>query len=155
VAAVPTFQVDDLIDDQYKVIKHLGSGSNGQVYRVLDEHLQFEVALKLLNPKPGQAKDWREAQALQRLRSEFILRVYNAAVIPGIDIRYLTTALADNGDCDSATGQHGVPVRLAMRWCQQASSGLARVHDDGLLHRDIKPANVFLSSFDLKNGDGG
>ena len=139
------YAVGEIIDDQYEVRAFLGSGTNGDVYRVLDMHLNVELALKLLDPSSG-VGDWKEAQALQALRSDYILEVRNAAVIPGVDVRYITTAIAEGGDCGAATPTRGLSVRQALQWCQQATNGLARVHDERLVHRDIKPANIFLNA---------
>lgn len=139
------YAVGDLIDSQYEVREFLGSGANGDVYRVFDTYLEVECALKLLDPMPG-VGDWKEAQSLQALHSDYILEVRTAAIIPGVDVRYITTAVAEGGDCRAATPARGVSAHQALRWCQQASNGLARVHDERLLHRDIKPANIFLRS---------
>lgn len=134
-----------LIDGRYTVLEHLGGGSAGEVYRVRDENFQTEVALKLLKPRAGAPPTWDEARALLRLSSEFILPVLNAAVISGVDIRYIVTDLAKGGDLSHAAAPTGAPIRTALAWGQQLASAVARVHDDGLLHRDVKPANAFLS----------
>jgi serine/threonine-protein kinase len=133
------------INDRYEIICSLGGGSNGHVYRVADEHLANEVALKLLAPKAGQPATWDEAQVLEHLRSDFLLRVFNADVVSASDIRYVTTALMLGGDLEEAAKPHGVTPAQAIRWGQQVAHGLERMHAAGLVHRDVKPANAYLN----------
>jgi eukaryotic-like serine/threonine-protein kinase len=113
---------------------------------VVDEYLDNEVALKLLAPKAGQPATWDEAQILEQLRSEYLLPVLNADVVPGGDLRYITTRLMTGGDLEDAGLPRGVPPEQAIRWGQQLGHGLDRVHAADLVHRDVKPANGFLDS---------
>ena len=134
------------IADRYLVVSRRGGGSDGDVYHVIDEHLSSEVALKLLAPKSGQPATWDEAQILEQLRSEYLLPVLNADVVPGSDLRYITTTLMTGGDLEKAALPRGVSPQQAVRWGQQLGHGLDRVHAAGLVHRDVKPANGFLDS---------
>ena len=134
------------IADRYLVVNHRGGGTFGDVYHVIDEHLGNEVALKLLAPQAGQPATWDEAQILEQIRSEYLLPVLNADVVPGSDLRYITTRLMTGGDLSEAAKPCGVSPRQAVRWGQQLGHGLDRVHAAGLLHRDVKPANGFLDS---------
>src|SRR5580658_1805964 len=86
------------IADRYLVVKHLGGGTYGDVYHVIDEHLGNEVALKLLKPQAGQPATWDEAQILEQMRSEYLVPVLNADVVQGSDLRYITTTLMTGGD---------------------------------------------------------
>jgi eukaryotic-like serine/threonine-protein kinase len=138
--------VGTLLHDRYEVRAHLGAGKYGDVYEVLDHNLNQQVALKLMKPIPGEAQDWAEAQLLRNLESEFTLPVLNAAVIPALDLRYVTTPLAQRGDLARAAESSGRRIKEVLRWCQQAATGVARIHDAGLLHRDIKAENIFISS---------
>src|SRR6266511_3138000 len=133
------------INDRYEIICRLGGGSDGQVYRVVDEHLGNEVALKLLAPKAGQPAAWDEAQTLELLRSEYLLPVYNADIVTASDIRYITTAVMHGGDLQVAAQPYGVTPAQAVRWGQQVAHGLERIHVAGLVHRDVKPANAYFS----------
>lgn len=141
-----TLAIGFTIDDRYEVLDLLGAGKYGEVYRVRDHNLDEQSALKLLRPAHDTLPTWAEAQILVRLQSEFLLPVKNASVAQGLDLRYITTPLAEYGDLAGLARPHGAPVRQALRWCQQAANGLARVHDAGLLHRDIKAENIFLAS---------
>lgn len=134
------------IADRYRVVKSLGSGTYGDVYHVIDEHLGNQVALKLLKPQAGQPATWDEAQILEQLRSEYLLPVLNADVVPGSDLRYITTTLMTGGDLASAANPRGVSTQQAVRWGQQLGHGLDRIHSAGLVHRDVKPGNGFLDS---------
>lgn len=132
-----------LIDSRYEVRGYLGGGGFGEVYRVVDRHLDTTVALKLLRAFAG-TNVWAEAQALMQLRSPYILEVRNADIDAGLP--YLVTALAANGSAEAPMNPIGVPPDAAVRWVRHACRGAARTHAAGLLHRDIKPHNLFLTA---------
>jgi serine/threonine-protein kinase len=135
--------VGTLIDGRYEVLGFLGKGGYGEVYRVRDHYLNTIVALKLVVGVPVR-NVWAEAQALMRLRSDYILEVRNADLVAGTP--YLVTELAAHGSADAAMAPVGVHPELAVRWIRHACRGAARTHADRLLHRDIKPHNVFLTA---------
>lgn len=132
------------IDGRYYVVEPLGRGASGDVYRVRDDHLDTEVALKLLRPRTDEPATWDEAQMLKRLDSKFLLPVINADVVSGKDIRYITTPVMYGGDLEGAASPYGVDPITAARWGCQIGHGLDRMHKAGLLHRDVKPGNSFL-----------
>ncbi|WP_327234684.1 serine/threonine protein kinase [Streptomyces sp. NBC_01317] len=155
IAQVGNRELGNRISDRYQVLERLGRGASGEVYRVKDEHLHTEVALKLFKPTPGQAATWDEAQVLKHLQSQYLLGVYNADIAGGTDIRYLTMPVM-HGDLESAAAPFGVVAAKAMHWGQQLGYGLERVHAAGLLHRDVKPGNAFIdASGDVLLGDLG
>ncbi|WP_095046573.1 serine/threonine protein kinase [Streptomyces sp. WM6386] len=155
IAQVGQRQIGNRISNRYQVLERLGRGSTGEVYRVEDEHLRMEVALKLFEPMPGQPATWDEAQALKELQSEYLLTVYNADIAAGTDIRYLTMPVMDS-DLEAAATPFGVEAKKAVHWGQQMGYGLERIHAAGLLHRDVKPGNAFVDgSGDVLLGDLG
>ncbi|MGW3212799.1 serine/threonine protein kinase [Streptomyces parvus] len=155
IAKVGNRQLGNRISDRYRVLERLGRGSGGEVYRVEDEHLTTEVALKLFEPVSGQSATWDEAQVLKQLQSEYLLAVHNADIASGTDIRYLTMPVM-HGDLESASAPFGVNATKAAHWGQQLSYGLDRIHAAGLLHRDVKPGNAFVDTTgDVLLGDLG
>jgi serine/threonine-protein kinase len=138
-------RIGQRIGDRYEVLEHLGDGRSGEVYRVLDHHLDKVMALKLLKPKPGQPSTWDEAQMLTQLESQYLLPVFNADVAVPSDLRYITTRYMSGGDLESAAHSVGVDSVSGVRLACQIAHGLDRIHDAGLLHRDVKPGNVFLN----------
>jgi serine/threonine-protein kinase len=140
-AGGPTYSVGDLIDGRYEVQGFLGAGGYGEVYAVLDRNQGVVVALKMLAPVGGGA--WHEARVLTKLRSEYILPVWNAATFSGVP--YLVTELAVYGTLTTQFSPLGVAPSQAVQWVIDASRGAQRTHDANLVHRDIKPDNIFLN----------
>lgn len=134
-----------LIDNRYVVRRQIGTGGQGEVYEVFDNHEHDVAALKLLrNIAPG--REWVEAQILRHLSDAHILPIRNAAIASGQP--YLVTELATHGTLEHAmngAGACGLLVDDVVRLTRQACHGIARAHDHRLLHNDIKPGNLFLN----------
>jgi serine/threonine protein kinase len=131
-----------IIHQRYEVVRPLGQGANGAVYEVYDHNTQQTSALKLMLTFDPSAP-WAEAHMLSGLEGEFLLPIRNADVEGGLP--FLVTPVARHGaTADKITPNVGVPVPQAVRWTRQATQGIARIHDLGLLHNDIKPDNIFI-----------
>ena len=132
-----------MIDSRYELIRHLGGGAYGEVYEVRDHNQNQIVALKILDPSKCGPWPWAEATTLTRLRSQYILPIWNASVAQGAP--YVVTEIATGGTAEDLMGTGSRPTpRDAMRVIRHASRGAARAHDDGIVHRDIKLENIFL-----------
>jgi eukaryotic-like serine/threonine-protein kinase len=143
---LPPLPAGHMINNRYKLRSHLGRGAAGDVYEVFDQHMGAVVALKLLNPVGGQPAAWDEARVHEQLRGDYLLPVYNADVVEGSDIRFITTRVMDGGDLDAEAAEYGVDVAVAVRWACQLSHAAERLHSAAMIHRDIKPGNAFLDS---------
>lgn len=132
------------IANRYRVEAFLGDGSFGEVYRVWDEHQGQTVALKLLDPVKVSHWPWHEATQLTRLRSDFILPVWNADIAGGYP--YVVTEVAGFGSVGDRLQLGPFTPRAAAQVIREAAKGTARAHDDGIVHRDIKLDNVFLGA---------
>jgi len=92
------------IDNRYKVIKKLGQGSFGAVYKVYDRELEIEKALKIIpeaisNDKEAMNSLRKEASIMAKLNHTNIVRVYDfhyTGDIKYIDMEYVEgESLAD------------------------------------------------------------
>ena len=137
--------IGSVIADRYEVLGSLGSGQHGEVWRVHDNHLDADYALKLLGSNQI-ARHWAEARQLNSLSGDYILPIRNADTTPE-GTRYLVTDVAEHGTVmDRIDPILGVPEDQAVDWVRHACNGLARVHRQALLHRDVKPDNLFLTA---------
>lgn len=141
-----------VIEGRYEVTGYLGSGGQGDVYRVHDHFTNQDSALKLLKPT---LEVWHEAKVLVHVAGQYLLPVRNADIASGV--AYVVTEIATHGTAqDRLAAGVGVPTATAVRWIRHASRGVSRLIDKGLLHNDIKPANLFLDDReDVVLGDVG
>jgi serine/threonine protein kinase len=127
------------------VLQRIGEGSYGVVYRAWDSRLDREVALKLLRTDhPGDGADSpavHEGRLLARVRHPNVVTVYGADRIDGRTGIWME--FVDGRTLEEIVGAEGpLPSAEAQRIIQDLASGLAAVHDAGILHRDVKAQNV-------------
>ncbi|MET0552823.1 MAG: protein kinase [Vicinamibacteria bacterium] len=132
---------------RYTVLSKLGEGGMGQVFRVRDNELDDEVALKTLKPEA------HDATQMERLRQEIklarlithpnVVRVHDFGESDGQ--RFLTmeyvpgTTLREMLD----VGRR-LEMTPALQLAKQICRGLAAVHKAGIVHGDLKPQNVMV-----------
>lgn len=150
--AVSTASSEPLIGrrfSHYRILQHLGTGGMGQVYRATDEHLQREVAVKILNATAlaeGQARERfrQEALALSKLNHGNIAVIYDFDTQDGID--FLVTELVTGPTLTGIVEGGPLSETDLLKLGAQLAEGLAVAHARGILHRDIKPANLRLTT---------
>uniref|UniRef100_UPI0015869735 serine/threonine-protein kinase n=1 Tax=Streptomyces sp. TRM64462 TaxID=2741726 RepID=UPI0015869735 len=142
----------ELIAGRYRVVRQLGRGGMGVVWRAVDEVLGREVAVKELrtyNDSSGpelaelRLRMRREARAAARVRHPGVVAVHDIAdhegrpviVMELVDGPSLADVLAERGTMDP---------REAARIGASVLEALAAAHAVGVLHRDVKPGNVLL-----------
>ncbi|HEX6243465.1 MAG TPA: serine/threonine-protein kinase, partial [Polyangiales bacterium] len=135
---------------RYGVVRLLGDGGMGAVYKAEDNVLRRFVALKLLHPaaaaNPAAVERFlREAQAAASIGHPNIIDILDFGESEGkpylvmeyLRGRSLADALATDGPFS---------VRQACAIATHALAGLQAAHDRGILHRDLKPANLMLTA---------
>jgi len=138
----------------YVLLKYLGGGAMGHVYRAIHTRLNTEYAVKVLAEhlvaqNPTFVKRFvREAQIAVNARSPHLVAVYDVNEERGIF--YLAMELVNGSPCDKlvadairGTGQ-ALSESDALKICIAATEGLRAAHDAGIIHRDIKPGNIMV-----------
>lgn len=146
-------------DGRYEIREKIGQGGMGIVQKAFDRVLGIEVALKFQRSgadSKEKACFKREAKAMATLTGSMnIVGILNIGTydketpdgpepVPFIAFEYLKggSVLEMAGEC--RTPKPLEEIVKCIRIGIQASNGLARAHEEGILHRDIKPSNLLL-----------
>lgn len=146
----PTLPEGFEIGHRYRVVKLLGRGGMGAVYKVRDLELDRDVALKLIRPEIAEdpavlERFKREIQLSSRVTHRNVLRVYDLGENDGI--RYLTMQYVEGENLESVLKREGrLPLPRLLSLFRQICEGLAAAHEQGVIHRDLKPQNVMLDA---------
>jgi eukaryotic-like serine/threonine-protein kinase len=121
------------------------SGGFGNVIYCQDKHLDRPVAIKSIKDKSENHRLFDELKALMLLRSKHVVQVFD--IVPGkndtigivqefIEGDDLWSSPIPNSSCENY---------IKTLW--QIASGIADIHEAGVIHRDIKPKNM---KFDIE-----
>jgi len=142
-------QTGQVFNNRYRIVKLLGQGGFGAVYRAWDSNLNKPCALKEnLDVSPeAQRQFTREATVLANLSHPNLPRVTDHFILPGQG-QYLVMDFVEGDDLASILKQRGpVPPEQAIAWILQVADALSYLHtrQPPVVHRDIKPANIRLT----------
>ncbi|MEZ6143048.1 MAG: protein kinase [Zavarzinella sp.] len=132
---------------KYRIIRELGHGGMGAVYQAHDEHLDRDVALKVMLPTAAKkeiakTRFLREARAAAKIDSDYVVAIYEAAEIDGVP--YISQQLLKGCPLDEYLVSKGsLSIPEIIRIGRDVARGLAKAHELGLIHRDIKPGNLW------------
>jgi tetratricopeptide (TPR) repeat protein len=127
----------------------LGKGGMAEVHLATQQSLQRQVAIKILSKSEDEAfiqRFIKEGHLIASLHHPSIITIYDIDRLAD-GRHYLAMEFLPGGDLAQHKGELFAPER-ALAIIRQIASGLAVVHDKGLVHRDVKPANI------LFRGDG-
>lgn len=139
-----------IIAGRYRVQQVLGVGGMGVVYRVYDETLKLDLALKMLRTEIA-----HDDEFLQRFRNELIIarQVTHSNVVRIHDIGehsgsyFMTMDMVEGRSLQSMMREDGkFSLDKTLDIVRQIASGLAEAHAKGVVHRDLKPANILLDT---------
>jgi len=143
-----TLRIGGLVGGRFVVKSLLGRGGSAEVYRVEDQELNQEIALKLLrldSAVPQVEDRFRQELAITRqLAHPNIVRTFDFGTHQ--DRLYFTMELLDGPTMqDVFEARYGGPWPcVGLDRMADVARGLALAHSHGVVHRDVKPDNVFL-----------
>ena len=134
----------------YELLKKLGQGGMGTVYKARHTKLKRIVALKVLpkdrlSSEEAVARFEREMEAVGRLDHPNIVRAMDAREVGGL--RFLVMEYVDGLDLGEICHRYGaLSIADACEVVRQAALGLQCSQENGLVHRDVKPSNLMLTA---------
>ncbi len=117
----------------------------GEVYRARDEHLERDVALKVLpagvtGDERARTRFRKEALALSKLNHPNIGTVHDFSSEGGVD--FLVMEYVEGTTLSEKLASGPLLEREVSQLGAQIAEGLAAAHRHDIVHRDIKPDNV-------------
>ena len=132
-----------------KIERKIGEGGMGAVYKGTHEHLNREVAVKVLPEyhlnRPGFAERFlRESRSAAKILHPNIVQVMDAGVEG--KTHYIIMEFVEGKSLEEILDEKGrLPIQEALRYVRDAARGLKEAWDHGVIHRDIKPDNIRIS----------
>ena len=149
---------------EYKVIKELGRGGFGRVYKVLKKSERKLYALKQIpiieETKERIKKIQNESINLSKCESKNIVKFYDSYLDKKKNF-YIIMEYCDGENLRSFIDKHikdGILIEenIIKNIVKQICTGLKVIYDSKIVHRDLKPENIFINgNFDIKIGDFG
>jgi serine/threonine-protein kinase len=132
----------------YRIVRPLGAGGMGVVYLAHDDHLDREVALKILPPgsiadQSARRRFRNEAQALSRLNHPHIATIYDFDTAGDVD--FLVMEYVPGTTLDRMLADRPLSEADAVGYALQITDALAEAHAQNIVHRDLKPANIAIT----------
>lgn len=141
-------QMNGQMFGHYRVLEQIGAGGMGGVYRANDQHLERDVALKMLPAgfladEAARKRFRREALALSKLNHPNIATVFDFDTQGGVD--FLAMELIHGTSLSDRMKAGRLPETEILRLGSQLAEGLAAAHAEGVIHRDLKPGNLMIT----------
>jgi serine/threonine-protein kinase len=138
-----------MLDRRYLIEEHLGRGGSGEVWRASDVELGLEVALKVPHCRRVERRKAtrdalrREVRMAREVASRHVCRIFDLLRVEDVELLSMEYV---RGITLQHLLRHASPLTMdhAHDIAMQLLSGLAAIHDVGLVHCDIKPENVMI-----------
>ena len=154
----PLLSPGDMIQNRYRIIRLIGQGGMGEVYRASDLAADRDVAVKIILPEllgndKARARFEREVRWTRSLDHHNVIKIFDYLKIPAIPGRgssepvpcVVMELLEGESLADKlARSKAPIPPEVAKPIVCQMAAALSAAHKKGIVHRDLKPDNVFL-----------
>ena len=138
--------IGTVINERFKVLRRIGKGGMGAVYKARHLTLDTNVAIKVLlyqRSHDDQERFIQEAKLASKVRHPNTVYISDFGLLPDGRL-YLVMELLAGRILSSEISSGPLELARALQIAIQITRGLQAVHDKGIVHRDMKPENVFL-----------
>ncbi len=139
------------LDERFRILEPLSSGSMGKVYRGIQPSVDREVAIKvlraeLLDEDTVVKRFLREARSIANLSHPHVVNLIDFGHDTTHDALYLAMELIEGRELSNLLDEGRLHPSLIVEIGQQLCRALSASHEQGLIHRDVKPSNIMLSA---------
>ncbi|MBL8685689.1 MAG: protein kinase [Myxococcales bacterium] len=143
-----SLQLGGLVGGKYRLLKKIGEGGHGRVYRAINTLLGREVAIKVLKPELvgdeiAKKRFFREAKTANLVRHPNVVDVLDVG--DSEQGPWMVQELLVGEALSAVLAREGtLSIHRTIDLLLPVLSALAVAHSKGIAHRDFKPENVFL-----------
>jgi eukaryotic-like serine/threonine-protein kinase len=132
----------------YEIVRPIGAGGMGEVYRARDSKLSRDVAIKVLpaalaGDAERLARFEKEARTASALNHPNIVTIYEVGQANGTS--FIAMELVEGKTLRELVAAGPIPIKKLLALAAQIADGLARAHAAGIVHRDLKPENLMVT----------
>ena len=132
----------------YRILKEIGKGGMGVVYKAEDTKLHRTVAIKalsadLVGDEKARARFLREARAASAIDHPNICTVYE--VNEAENVLFFVMQYIDGKTLKKFIGGRPLPLDQSLEFSLEIADALAEAHRRNVIHRDIKSSNIMLN----------
>lgn len=141
---------EPVLDSRYQLIKRLGQGGMGVVYKARHTYLKTAHAVKVILPDlvgndPNLITRFRqEALAAAAIRHRNIVSVTDFGVVAGKMPFLVMEHVEGESLHDLLVREKRLTPQHALEILSAICSGLAAAHKQDIVHRDLKPLNIMM-----------
>ncbi len=133
---------------QYRILKEIGKGGMGVVYKAEDTKLNRTVAIKalsteLLGDEKARSRFLREARAASAIDHPNICTVYEINEAEGS--LFFVMQYVEGRTLKKFIGNKPLPLDQALDLSLQLADAISEAHHRNVLHRDIKASNIMVN----------
>jgi cytochrome c peroxidase len=133
----------------YKVLREIGRGGMGVVYKACELKLNRIVALKMMlsgsfNSAEQLARFRTETQAVAQLQHPNIVQIHGVGEVDGTP--YCAFEFLDGGSLATKAARNPQPSREAAQLVETLARAIHLAHQRDIVHRDLKPDNILLTA---------
>eukprot|EP00252_Welwitschia_mirabilis_P007628 TRINITY_DN191_c0_g1_i2.p1 TRINITY_DN191_c0_g1~~TRINITY_DN191_c0_g1_i2.p1 ORF type:complete len:459 (+),score=79.43 TRINITY_DN191_c0_g1_i2:1057-2433(+) len=143
--------------ERYKMIKQLGDGTYGTVWKAMNIQTHEIVAIKRMKKKYyswEECMNLREVKSLRKLNHPNIIKLKE--VIRQYDHLFFVFEYMECNMYEAIKDSKRLyPESKIRNWCFQVFQALSYMHNHGYFHRDLKPENLLVSKDIVKIADFG
>ena len=145
----PPLQPDEQLY-KFNLIQRIGTGGFGEIWLVLDQSINRQVALKILDASQTSIDEHiQEAHRGNLMDHANLVKIHYADVANrnGTDLFLIAMDFQQNGSVlNLLNAANFVPIKTVLPIISDVLRGLEFLHEQDLYHNDIKPKNILIGN---------
>ncbi|WP_372369383.1 protein kinase [Candidatus Uabimicrobium sp. HlEnr_7] len=126
---------------RYKIIKKIGQGGMGDVFKAFDPYIKRHVAIKTMHSNRSSQRFLREIEACGKLQHANIVNIFDCGQQQNI-CYFVMDFIEGQTLCELI--KQDLPIEKALILVEKIARALDYAHKMGVIHRDIKAQNILI-----------